>query len=384
MVLDVSLKEAFSLWLEREAPANEQVGILVELAFIDDFLKKKRKGRLFSGDAEKVLHLVEDLSGNPTFHKYITTTVVSQHKGIDEYMTGEIARMKSEQLDMAADYYCRFLRRRIHDDAPPPLPKEKAAPKKKSGPRKKFPGQSFYKEMKDFLSLTADEAKEVKEILTKEGEEAIWTHPKWDLRFKLALFTMLDERDTIVHYEFVEEIPFLKEPRWLSQLDKTMILLAEEGLAEIRGEFAMRYIPKEKGDTLQTFLWSVKDKRARMILDMRLDGESLKTIGDTLYITRERVRQIAVRLLEIRPPLAEDRWKDMWIDYGALGHDLFRYLFNVNRRTVNYLKMVYSAKKTTCTREAYLSRVAEDESLPEEVRKRAASLLPGRKRPEGE
>ena len=62
MVLDVSLKEAFSLWLEREAPANEQVGILVELAFIDDFLKKKRKGRLFSGDAEKVLHLVEDLS----------------------------------------------------------------------------------------------------------------------------------------------------------------------------------------------------------------------------------------------------------------------------------------------------------------------------------
>ncbi len=375
MVLDMSLKEAFSRWLEEEAPANEQVGILVELSFIDDFLKKKRKGRLFSGDAEKALRLVGGLTGNPTFHKYVTETITSQHKEIDEYASGEIARMKTEQLDMAADYYCRFLRRRIHEDAPPVAPKEKAAPKKKSGPRKKFPGQSFYKEMKDFLSLTSEEGKEVKEILAAEGEGALWTHPKWDHRFKLALFTMLDERDTIVRYEFVEEIPYLKEPRWQSQLDKTLILLGEEGLAEIRGEFTMRYIPKEKGDTLQTFLWSVKDKRARMILDMRLDGESLKTIGDTLYITRERVRQIAVRLLEIRPELAEDRWKDMWILYGTLGHDLFRYLFNVSMRTVNYLKMVYPAKKSACSREDYLSRVAADESLPKDVRRRAASLL---------
>ncbi len=375
MVLDMSLKEAFSRWLEEEAPANEQVGILVELAFIDDFLKRKRKGRLFSGDAEKALRLVGGLTGNPTFHKYVTETITSQHKEIDEYASGEIARMKTEQLDMAADYYCRFLRRRIHEDAPPVAPKEKAAPKKKSAPRKKFPGQSFYKEMKDFLSLTSEEGREVKEILAKEGERDIWTHPKWDHRFKLALFTMLDERDTIVRYEFVEEIPYLKEPRWQSQLDKTLLLLGEEGVAEIRGEFTMRYIPKEKGDTLQTFLWSVKDKRARMILDMRLDGESLKTIGDTLYITRERVRQIAVRLLEIRPELVEDRWKDMWILYGTLGHDLFRYLFNVSMRTVNYLKMVYPAKKSACSREDYLSRVAADESLPGDVRRRAASLL---------
>ncbi len=375
MVLDMSLKEAFSRWLEEEAPANEQVGILVELVFIDDFLKRKRKGRLFSGDAEKALRLVGGLTGNPTFHKYVTETITSQHKEIDEYASGEIARMKTEQLDMAADYYCRFLRRRIHEDAPPVAPKEKAAPKKKSGPRKKFPGQSFYKEMKDFLSLTSEEGKEIKEILEAEGESAVWTHPKWDHRFKLALFTMLDERDTIVRYEFVEEIPFLKEPRWASQLDKTLALLGEEGLAESRGDFCMRYIPKEKGDTLQTFLWSVKDKRARMILDMRLDGESLKTIGDTLYITRERVRQIAVRLLEIRPELVEDRWKDMWILYGTLGHDLFRYLFNVSMRTVNYLKMVYPAKKSACSREDYLSRVAADESLPKDVRHRAASLL---------
>ncbi len=375
MVLDTTLKEAFSRWLGEEAPANEQVGILVELAFIDDFLKKKRKGRLFSGDAEKVLHQVEDLSGNPTFHKYVTSTVASQHKEIDEYVTGEIARMKTEQLDMAADYYCRFLRRRIHDEKPPAPAKEKAAPKKKCAPRKKFPGQAFYKEIKDFLSLTADEAKEVKEILEAEGEGTLWNHTEWNHRFKLALFTMLDERDTIVRYEFLEEIPYLKESRWLPQLDKTMKILGEEGLAEIRGDFAMRYIPKETGDTMQTFLWSVKDKRARMILDMRLDGESLKTIGETLYITRERVRQISVRLLETRPTLAEDRWKHMWAAYGALGHDLFRYLFNVNLRTVNYLKIVSPPKKSTCTREEFLCLVAGDETLPEDVRRRAKSLL---------
>ena len=381
MVLDMTVKDEFCSWLGREVNETEQVGILVELSFIDGYLKRKRKGHVFSGEAENTLRILEGLSGSSTFHKYVAETVASQHRNIDDdYVTYEISRLKAERLEMACDFYSRFLRRRLHEKIAPAISrveKHVTLPVKKVITRRRFPGQSLYRELKEFLHLPSEKAKEVKALLKQEGflPASLWENREMDNLFKLAIFDEIDRRQTVFRKEFEKEIQLPEGTLWQEEMERTVKELEKEGLIEIRGGFLFRSIPKEEGLTIAGYSNSLKDPREQIILRLRLQGKSLRDIGDRLYITRERVRQLAARLIAERPPVAEDRWKESWETYGMLGSEIFRYLFNVNMTTVNYLNMAYDLHKGNHPRKELLSAVAGDGNLSQAVRERAEGLL---------
>ena len=61
---------------------------------------------------------------------------------------------------------------------------------------------------------------------------------------------------------------------------------------------------------------SLKDSKGGIFLSMKLHGATLEEIGKENGITRERVRQIIKRLLDKRPPLFEDRYRELYQTYG--------------------------------------------------------------------
>lgn len=116
------------------------------------------------------------------------------------------------------------------------------------------------------------------------------------------------------------------------------------------------------------------NSRERLILHLRILGLSLKAIGDRLFITRERVRQIASRALDKRPPLAEDAWLPAWERYHGVGKKNFCYIFQLRENTVNYLNMVCGHVPAKKNRSLLLAEIAKDTTFPEEVRFRAARM----------
>ena len=109
--------------------------------------------------------------------------------------------------------------------------------------------------------------------------------------------------------------------------------------------------------------FSMLDDKCRIIIEGRCSGMTLEDIGSQVGLTRERVRQIVNKTLRNKPQLAEDRYSEIYTKYAFSGKE-FEVLFNVDRKTIGYLNLVY--KKG----EEDVFSFVQDRSIPKAIRNR--------------
>jgi len=97
-------------------------------------------------------------------------------------------------------------------------------------------------------------------------------------------------------------------------------------------------------ETLDSYLLSIPDERARFCMTSKLQGETLESIAQTLGLTRERIRQIIAKAMRKYFPkllcLEEDRYATLYEKY-ALELAEFRVIFQERTQTYKYLQQRY-------------------------------------------
>ena len=94
------------------------------------------------------------------------------------------------------------------------------------------------------------------------------------------------------------------------------------------------------------------DDRATQILQFRTEGERLQDIGDLFELTRERVRQITVKLVHRFPLLFEDYFRDPYQHFHLLKSDFCGAFPDVTEEGYEYLSIRYQRGKIPLTSES--------------------------------
>lgn len=94
------------------------------------------------------------------------------------------------------------------------------------------------------------------------------------------------------------------------------------------------------------------DDRAAQILQFRTEGESLQDIGDLFELTRERVRQITVKLVRKFPLLFEDYFSGPFQHFRLLKTEFCRAFPDVTKEGYEYLSIRYQRGKIPLTSES--------------------------------
>ena len=94
------------------------------------------------------------------------------------------------------------------------------------------------------------------------------------------------------------------------------------------------------------------DDRAAQILQFRVEGESLQDIGDLFELTRERVRQITVKLVHKFPLLFEDYFSEPYQHFHFLKAEFCGAFPEVAEEGYEYLSIRYQRGKTPLTNES--------------------------------
>ena len=112
------------------------------------------------------------------------------------------------------------------------------------------------------------------------------------------------------------------------------------------------------------YVESISRPNAQAALARRLKGETLEEIGCDLNITRERVRQIIIKLLKQRPAyVKEDEYRFLYEKY-AFTKTTFLNIFKVGEYVWNYLKITYTMG------ELPLEALLEEKQITNTIRKR--------------
>jgi len=91
------------------------------------------------------------------------------------------------------------------------------------------------------------------------------------------------------------------------------------------------------------------DDRAAQILQFRTEGESLQNIGDVFDLTRERVRQITVKIVRKFPLLFEDYFSEPYQHFHMLKAQFIRAFPEITEEGYEFLSIRYSQGKTELT-----------------------------------
>ncbi|MGN8891026.1 AAA family ATPase [Dysosmobacter sp. HCP28S3_G4] len=94
------------------------------------------------------------------------------------------------------------------------------------------------------------------------------------------------------------------------------------------------------------------DDRAAQILQFRTEGESLQNIGDLFELTRERVRQITVKLVHKFPLLFEDYFSEPYQYFHLLKAEFCGAFPDVAEEGYEYLSIRYQRGKIPLTSES--------------------------------
>lgn len=94
------------------------------------------------------------------------------------------------------------------------------------------------------------------------------------------------------------------------------------------------------------------DDRAAQILQFRTEGESLQNIGDLFELTRERVRQITVKLVHTFPLLFEDYFSEPYQYFHLLKAEFCGAFPDVAEEGYEYLSIRYQRGKIPLTSES--------------------------------
>lgn len=371
MVLASNIQEEFHTWLAQEVSEEEQAWILLELSWVDAYLYRRSRQHVFDKEEKTAREELKRLFTSRSFRKYIADTMKSLcHTTLDEYTTYEMTRLKSEQLETACDFYIRFLRRRIAHDPSFGIPMKRRGKRAAPYIGKSLEKRKLRREIKDFLSLSPEKAKRLRRLI-EEGKDPFQDSELRTL-CKVKVFCEIAKAPVTEKDALNERLPALL----IEPMQEMLKEIEEEGLLFSRGEkwvFQPALIRQGSLDAAG-YIEDMPNSRERLILHLRILGLSLKAIGDRLFITRERVRQIASRALDKRPPLAEDAWLPAWERYHGVGKKNFCYIFQLRENTVNYLNMVCGHVPAKKNRSLLLAEIAKDTTFPEEVRFRAARM----------
>lgn len=94
------------------------------------------------------------------------------------------------------------------------------------------------------------------------------------------------------------------------------------------------------------------DDRAAQILQFRTEGESLQDIGDVFDLTRERVRQISVKIVRKFPLLYEDYFCEPYQYFHLLKAQFIRAFPEITEEGYEFLSIRYSRGKIELTEES--------------------------------
>lgn len=91
------------------------------------------------------------------------------------------------------------------------------------------------------------------------------------------------------------------------------------------------------------------DDRASQILQLRIKGKNFQDIGDMFDLSRERVRQITVKLARKFPPLLEDYFSDPYKRFRLLKTEFCRAFPEVTEEGYEFLSIRYKRGKIVLT-----------------------------------
>lgn len=378
MTLECSVCAAFHRWLEEKEGTAERLGLLVELSFLDGYVKEKGFDGIFSLDFTRNPRRMERMLGTLEFRRYLDQWVSRQN--LEDHIAEELRWKKWEQLMQASAFYVRFLKSyRKHSM----MARQKKGRRPVSADREpEAVGRETIRSLAFWLHIPLSSMKKLALSLPSDREKGggldeLWEFLPFRRLVQLKIFDIMDMKGEMTFVDMEKEWKNASLPR--NRLEEVISFLREKGLVECGKQGYVRtcFDQTDSYPTARCFLESMSNERYRMILSMRLDGCSLKTIGERLYITRERVRQIAARIFEKRPHLAEDELAPEWQKYRALGPLYFRFLFNVPQCTVNYLSAVYGRGVLLPPRERQmlLKEIEDGKAFAPLVRERARCLI---------
>ncbi len=119
---------------------------------------------------------------------------------------------------------------------------------------------------------------------------------------------------------------------------------------------------------LKDYIQEMKDEKNKFILISRLNGMTLEAVSEPLNVTRERIRQKEIKIINKIPRLREDDYKDCFQKYDW-NEKLFIYIFEVTSTVYNYLKLKYEIGKID------IKEFLEDNAIPVKTRLRAEAFI---------
>lgn len=177
------------------------------------------------------------------------------------------------------------------------------------------------------------------------------------MKRKLRRFLEANKFDGISENELAESLP----EGWPRQLLEN-VLQELESKNELRRRTGFCFPVLE---TLDSYLLSIPDERARFCMTSKLQGETLESIAQKLGVTRERIRQIIAKAMRKyfskQLCLEEDRYAALCEKY-ALELAEFRVIFQERTQTYKYLQLRYRQGVLP------LSYAADDASLSRDLR----------------
>lgn len=148
-------------------------------------------------------------------------------------------------------------------------------------------------------------------------------------------------------------------------------LIEEEIISEMISERKLELIDYRlrcRYPTLSEYIETIENEREKKVLSHRLERKTLEEIGSKLDITRERVRQIEKKVLQKRPRIREDDYKQVFQKYDW-DLETFIKAYDESEMTYAYLNIVY--EKGTDNLELFLN----NQEIPLSIRHKAEKTI---------
>lgn len=129
---------------------------------------------------------------------------------------------------------------------------------------------------------------------------------------------------------------------------------------------------------ISDFIQSRFDGITRQSMECRLQGLTMGETGQKLGITKERVRQLQVKVMPKIPLVEEMRFMAQKVTYEGLTDDDFAYVFQVPEETAHFLSLFTDEETESAQKDLRLEaleQVATDDSLLENIRERAKERM---------
>ena len=100
---------------------------------------------------------------------------------------------------------------------------------------------------------------------------------------------------------------------------------------------------RKKLSSILDYIGTISNPNYKEAILGRMDGHTLEEVGMGMGVTRERVRQIVIKVLSQRPrPVREDEHSEFYTTYD-FSKEEFTSIFQVDDYTWNYLGISYKA-----------------------------------------